>query len=273
LFAAPLVVASELEEAESQQVEESKDGKRFSLKDFSFRAGFYNISANTRIRLDALGGLIGTTIDLEDDLDLDENKSTYYLSFGWRVSGRHFLEFEYFNLDRRGTATLTAEIEFGDEVFDIGAEVKSFFDTDVTRVSYAYLLKDSDKFAFALSAGLHITDLNTGITEINSQFAQDTVAVAAVTAPLPVVGLTAAWKMSDKWFMYGRLQIFRLTFDDFSGRLDHVSVKLEYNMFEHVGVGLGYDFFAMGVDVDRKLWNGDVTFSFKGPILYLKGQF
>jgi len=273
LFAAPLVVASELEEAESQQVEESKDGKRFSLKDFSFRAGFYNISANTRIRLDALGGLVGTNIDLEDDLDLDDNKSTYYLSFAWRMTGRHFLEFEYFNLNRRGAATLTAEIEFGDETFDIGAEVKSFFDTDVTRVSYAYLLKDTDKYAFALSAGLHITDLNTGITEINSQFAEDTIAVAAVTAPLPVIGVTGAWRINDKWFMYGRVQIFRLTFDDFSGRLDHASAKLEYKMFEHVGIGVGYDLFAMGVDVNRKHWNGDVTFSFKGPILYLVGQF
>jgi hypothetical protein len=268
-----MAVASEMEEATSQQVEESKEGKRFSLGYFSFRAGFYYISANTRIRLDALGGLVGTTIDLEDDLDLDEDKSTYYLSFAWRMTGRHFLEFEYFNLNRNGAATLTAEIEFGDEIFNVGAEVKSFFDTDVTRVSYAFLLKDTDNYAFAISAGLHITDLNTGITEINSQFAEDTVAVAAVTAPLPVIGVTGAWRINEKWLMYGRLQIFRLTFDDFSGRLDHASAKLEYSMFEHVGIGVGYDLFAMGVDVDRKLWNGDVTFSFKGPILYLKGQF
>ncbi len=273
LSAAPLAVASEIEEAESQQVEESGKGKRFSLQDFSFRAGFYNISASTKIRLDALGGLVGTTIDLEDDLDLDDNKSTYYLSFAWRMSGRHFLEFEYFNLDRRGTATLTGAIAFGEEVFDFGAEVKSFFDTDVTRVSYAYLLKDTDKFAFALSAGLHITDLHTGISEINSQFSEESVAVAAVTAPLPVLGVTGAWRISDKWFMYGRLQVFRLTFEDFSGRLDHASVKLEYGMFDHVGIGVGYDMFALGVDVDRKLWNGDVTFSFKGPIVYLKGSF
>ena len=274
LCAGPWAVASAAGEGtETASVEESEEGTRFSLKDFSFRAGFYNISSNTRIRLDALGGVLGTTIDLENDLDLDENKSTYYLSFSWRMSGRHFLEFEYFNLDRRGATTLTGEIEFGDHIFDFGAEVKSFFDTDVTRVSYAYLLKDSEKFAFALSAGLHITDLNTGISEINSQFAEDNIAVAAVTAPLPVLGVTAAWKFSDKWLMYGRIQIFRLTFDDFSGRLDHASLKLEYDAFEHVGFGLGYDLFAMGVDVDRKLWNGDVTFSFKGPILYLKGHF
>lgn len=273
LCAGPLAAAARDEVSEKASVEELEKGSVFSLENFKLRAGFYHISASTRIRLDALGGLVGTTIDLEDDLDLDDEQSTYYLSLSWRMSGRHFLEFEYFNLDRIGAATLTAEIEFGDQVFDFGAEVKSFFDTDVTRISYAYLLKDTEKFAFALSAGLHITDLNTGISEINTQFAEQNVAVAAVTAPLPVIGMTAAWKMGGKWFMYGRVQLFRLTFEDFSGRLDHVSVKLEYDAFEHVGFGLGYDMFFMGVDVNRELWNGDVTFSFKGPILYLKGYF
>ncbi len=250
-----------------------EEGTRFSTENFSFRAGVYDISAHTRIRLDALGGLIGTTIDLEDDLLIDDQKTTSYLSFGWRMSGRHFLEVEYFNLERSGAATLTGEIEFGDHTFNFGAEVKSFFDTHVTRISYAYLIKDTEKFAFALSAGLHITDLRTGISEINSQFGDAEVVVAAVTAPLPVIGMTGAWRINDQWFMYGRLQIFRLTFDDFSGSLDHASIKLEYDAFDHVGFGVGYDLFDMGIAVDRRLWNGNVTFRFHGPILYLKGYF
>jgi hypothetical protein len=277
LCGGPLVAADSEDDSEKQAEEafmrSSKDGTRFSLADFSLRAGVYDIGAHTTIRLDALGGLVGTTIDLEDDLDMDDHKKTSYLALAWRMSGRHFLELEYFNLNRRGVATLTGEIEFGDQVFDFGAEVKSFFDTQVTRISYAYLFKDTRKFAFAFSAGLHITDLNTGISEINSQFSEPAVAVAAVTAPLPVIGITGAWRMSQKWFMYGRVQIFRLKFDDFSGSLDHASVKIEYGAFKHLGIGAGYDLFDMGIDIDRDRWNGDVSFRFSGPILYLKGNF
>lgn len=83
-------------------IKRMEEGTRFSLLDFSFRAGVYDISAHTRIRLDALGGLVGTTIDFEDDLSLEDQKATFYLSFAWRMSGRHFLEVEYFDLDRRG---------------------------------------------------------------------------------------------------------------------------------------------------------------------------
>ena len=79
--------------------------------------------------------------------------------------------------------------------------------------------------------------------------------------------------INEKWFMYGRVQIFRLTYGDFSGSLDHASAKLEYGAFEHVGIGVGYDLFDLGLDVDRDRWNGDVSFRFSGPILYLKGKF
>ena len=145
-----------------------EDGTRFSLTDCAFRGCVYNISTRTKIRVDGINGIIGTNIDLEDDLAIDDLTSTTYMSFSWRASGRHFLEFEYFNLARSGAAILTAEIEFGDKVFEVGASVSSYFDTEVTRLSYAYLLKDTKKFVFAASAGLHITGLNTGITDISS---------------------------------------------------------------------------------------------------------
>ena len=268
LIAGPLAAAPQDEEAKDVE-----DSSRFSLSDFNFRVGFYKITATTEIRLDALGGLIGTSIDLEDDLDLPEDKSASYLSFSWRMSGRHFLEMEQFTFKRSGAATLTGEIEFGDNVFEFGALVNSYFDTRVTRISYAYVIHDSNKFALGLSAGLHITKLNTGIRDIASPFSNQDVAFAAVTAPLPVIGMTAGWRISEKLFMYGRVQIFRLSIDDYAGKLDHASVKLEYDAFKHVGVGVGYDLFDLNLDIDRRLWNGNINFRFHGPILYLKGYF
>ena len=268
LFAGPLAAAPQ--EGEAKDVEESS---LFSLSDFSFRVGFYNIAATTEVRVDALGGLIGTSIDLEDDLDLEDEKSASYLSFAWRMSGRHFLEMEQFTFKRSGAATLSGEIEFGDNVFEFGALVTSYFDTKVTRISYAYVIHDSDKFAFGMSGGLHITKLNTGISDVRASFSEPDVAFAAVTAPLPVIGMSAGWSITEKWFLYGRLQIFRLSINEYTGRLDHASVKMEYDAFKHVGVGVGYDLFDLDLDIDKRFWNGNINYNFHGPILYLKGYF
>jgi hypothetical protein len=259
--------------AAASQAEEEEDGSLFSITDFTLRVGFYDISSNTKIRLNALDGMIGTGIDLEDDLNLDERKSTSYLAFSWRMAGRHSLQVEQFTLNRDGSQTLTGEIKFGDEVFEFGAVVDSFFNTKVTRVGYAYLLRDTKDFALALSAGLHVTAISTGITEINNQNFNRGGTFASVTAPLPVVGVTGSWKFNEKLFLYGRAQIFRLSMSDFSGRLDHASLKLEYDAFKHVGMGVGYDLFGLNLDIDRGRWKGNIEFLFRGPIVYLTGRF
>lgn len=245
----------------------------FSPANFDLRVGSYYITSTTEIRVDALGGSIGTTINLEDDLNLDDRKATPYFALSWRMSGKHFLELEQFNLTRSGDQTLSAEIEFGDEVFQIGALVNSFFDTKVTRISYAYKIYDTERSVVALSAGIHRTEFATGITELTAQFSADHAAFAEVTAPLPVIGAAAAWKFNEQWSVTGRAQIFRLTIAEYSGRLDHISMHLDYDPFKYVGFGVGYDLFSIKLDIEREQWQGSVRYRFNGPMLYMKGHF
>jgi len=253
--------------------DEDNDGRKFSLSDFTFRLGLYDISSDTLIRLDGNRGNFGTTISLEGDLNMDDRKSTFYGSISWRMSGRHYLELEQFRLARSGVQTLSAEIEFGDEVFEIGTAIDSYFNTQVTRISYSYLVHDSSRFVVALSGGLHVTDLATGITETSGPIGIENAEFADVTAPLPVLGVSGAWRMSEKWVMYGRAQFFRLQVSDYKGSLDHASVKLEYNAFKHLGIGVGFDLFDLKLDIQKRFWNGTIDFEFRGPMIYLKGNF
>jgi len=276
LFNAVLValLAGSPASAESQEETGPRpDGKMFSLSDFTFRVGFYNISSTTKIRVDALGGLIGTTINLENDLNLDEEKATSYLSVGWRISGRHHLELEQFNLSRNGLQTLTAEIEFGDQVFEINSTVDSFFDTRITRLSYSYTVRDTARSMVALGIGLHRTKFSTGIAQKPVGDVEPRVGFAEITAPLPVFGVDAAWKFNERWSISGRLQLFRLQIAEYTGRLDHVTARLEYDPFKYVGFGVGYDFFSMRLDLERDFWTGNITYQFNGPIAFVKGHF
>ena len=49
----------------------------------------------------------------EDDLDLDENKTTFYGGIAWRFSSRHSLDLEYFVLCLDGSRS-------ADKRWDIG---------------------------------------------------------------------------------------------------------------------------------------------------------
>lgn len=242
----------------------------------TLRLGMYEMNLSTRIRVDGLGGNIGTGLDFEDDLNLDDNKDTFNAALRWHFKERHFLELEHFHLNRKGSRRLDGEIRFGEAVLPIGADVRSSFTTEVTRLSYAYRLVRSENWGVALGAGIHVTRLRATLTEI----AFDNIGVpiadtefAAVTAPLPVFGFSGARRLSKKWALVARAQFFALDVDDVDGSIRHAVVHFEHATRSNLGFGIGYDWFEVGIKTEERLWTGKADIRFHGPMLFLKGSF
>lgn len=242
--------------------------ENFERPRFNFRLGAYFASADTEVRLDATDGSIGTVVDFEDDLDLDDDEVMALIGFDWRFAQMHRLELEYFELDRGGFQTLSGNIEYGDTLFPFESEVSSFFNTDIFRVGYSYSFFQDQTRELAVGVGFHITDLAAGISD-----EEDSSEFSDVTAPLPVLGIEGGWAFAPKWVLYGRLQIFRLEVGDFDGSIDHLAIRLEHQTFRHVGFGLGYDYFELDVDIDDSDWRGFANYQFDGPTVYVKATF
>jgi hypothetical protein len=77
----------------------------------------------------------GTTIKLEDELDLSDRKGTPYLDLGMRLGEAWRIQFEYYQLNRTATKTIGRQIDVGDTTFPIGATVNSTFDTTIYRLT------------------------------------------------------------------------------------------------------------------------------------------
>jgi hypothetical protein len=246
------------------------------LSPFYLRVGTYVLDSSTIAEVDGLGGNLGSRLDFEDDLNLDERKNTLLAAARWRFRDRHFLEIEYFNLKRYGTKRIEEEIRFGETVFPITAQIDSSFTTEVTRLSYAYRVVRHPDWGLALSAGLHLTRLRT---VLNGTFTDDVDApvftreLASVTAPLPVFGLSGARRLSEKWTFLARGQWFFLEVDDVAGAITHAAVHFEHSTFDNIGLGIGYDWFDIDVDLADALWRGTAEVRFKGPMIFLQGSF
>ena len=156
------------------------------------------MSLSTEVRVDGRGGNLGTRLNFEKDLNLDDNKYTFNAALRWRFKKRHFLELEYFRLDRSGFRRLDGEIRFGDNVFPFGADVRSSFTTEVTRLGYSYRIVRNRDWGLAVGAGLHVTRLRATLTEVtfdNIDAPIDETEIAKVTAPLPVIGFGGARRL------------------------------------------------------------------------------
>ena len=92
-------------------------------------------------------------------------------------------------------------------------------------------------------------------------------------APLPVVGLRATWAITPKFFLKGNLDYFQITIDDISGRFTDALIAVEYDAFEHFGVGIGYNRVFMSVEGSSNNFNGEVDAGFGALLLYGKAFF
>ncbi len=246
------------------------------LSPFSLRLGVYDMNLSTEVRVDGRGGIIGTRLDFEDDLNLDDNKDTFNAALRWRFKERHFLELEYFRLDRSGFRRLDGEIRFGDDVFPIGADIRSSFTTEVTRLGYSYRIVRNQSWGLAAGAGLHITRLRAALTEVsfdNINVPVGNAEIAKVTAPLPVVGIGGARRLGTKWALLARAQVFSANFDDIDGTIKHGALYFEHDTFDNFGFGFGYDWFLVDIKTEEEFWRGRAKVRFDGPMLFLKGSF
>ena len=81
------------------------------------RVGAFFANLETTVRIDATNGVFGTAISLEQDLGLDDTKTTLAAEAHWRFLKRSRLDFTYFQLDRSGASSTSVNIRVGDNVF------------------------------------------------------------------------------------------------------------------------------------------------------------
>jgi hypothetical protein len=133
-------------------------GSRFALG-----AGVFAPRLDTQVRRDSSNGLIGTVIDFESTLGMDDNDRLPLLLGYYRFAKKHRLGFQYFRLDRNGDSITDARIRFGDALIPANFPVSSFFNVDVYALNYTYSIIHDGKKELAFNIGLQLQDIETGI--------------------------------------------------------------------------------------------------------------
>lgn len=232
---------------------------------FGVRLGSFITDRNTATRLDsdALGP--GTDLDLEDDLGLETSQTVFRVDAYVRLGERHRLDFSYFDLSRDASKTIVRQIQFGDEVFNIDAEVDADFEQTIIKAAYTYSLFRSPEGFLGVTAGLFVMDIKASLSQVSlgQTEAQD------VTAPLPVIGLRGAYSLSERWALRGSAEIFALEYDDVDGQLVDFLAGVEYQVTDAVTVGLAYNDTTFDVDVGQSDFSGAVDWQYSGALLYV----
>lgn len=245
--------------------------ERYNLR----ASGFFAQDIDTKIRVDGhlnAGGQewdFGTTIDMAEQLKLETSVEVFRGEAMWSFGRSQRLDFEWFNMEERGRVNLGEAIDFGDTDFAAGLNVDSYFRTNIFRLSYTYFVIQKPRTQLGLSLGVHLMKVNTGISVTGTSLAE----TGGVTAPLPVLGLSFNYALTNRLLLRAHGEYLTISYDKYEGELIDLYGALEWRLNHHWSVGGGLEYFDINVVTHNDRLRIDVEHDWTGFQAYLSFRF
>ena len=233
---------------------------------FSLSLGVFFTDRESDTRIDSSMGSPGTDFDAEEVLGLDKTTSVFRIDGYFRFAPKHQINISAFDLSRSATAQLLQDIDWGETMFVAGTEMDSNFDLRIYKIDYTWRFMQKDQGYFGATGGLYIADIGIGIT--GSFLGQQE--IGDVTAPLPVIGLRGEYNFSERWSFRADAEIFFFEYGDFDGSLYDVYAGVDYNVFEHMDIGIGLNSVRMDLGVTKRFFTGNFDWEYTGALLFVK---
>ena len=235
----------------------------------SVSLGVFLTSRDSETRIDGQIPDSGTPVDLENDLGFDKSDTVFRVDGYYRFNDKHRIDASVFDLSRSASKQIEGEIDWNDTVYPIDTVVNASLDLSVYKLAYTWSFMRRDNGYLGVTGGLYVADIGTSLSAEANALSSS----GGVTAPLPVVGLRGQYDFSEKWSLRGSAEIFALEYDDYSGSLYDVYAGLDYQVSDHVAVGVGVNSVRINVGVDKTNFNGDLDWQYDGGLLFLKFDF
>lgn len=222
------------------------------------------------------GGGPEIKIDLKT-LGVDDDYTSPYSTFIWRPARRFQTMLSYFGTRNSGARVLDTDITFDDVTFPAGTSLNTDFELDVYLVNVGYSLFRTERFNLGVGGGVHVVDIEVSF-EGRGQAGGDPAIVfdeanEDVLAPVPNLLAYGGYAFSPRLALQGGLGWLSLSYGKYDGRLLTLSGSLEYRFHENFGIGAGYRYFDLELDIDGSNFDHSFDLNIDGPFVYAVAGF
>jgi hypothetical protein len=239
------------------------------LDRFSVSLGVFFTSRDTITRLDGDVPGSGEDVDLENDFGFDASDAVFRIDGYFRFNEKHRLDLSAFDLSRSASKRIQKDIEWDGSTYPIDTVIDAGLDLTIYKLAYTWSFMRREKGYLGASAGLYVADIGTSLAAAAIGQSSN----RSTTAPLPVIGLRGQYDFSDKWSLRGSAELFAFEYGDFDGSLYDVYAGLDYQLFEHMAIGVGVNSVDFNVGVTKTNFNGDLDWRYTGGLLFFKFDF
>jgi hypothetical protein len=250
------------------------DGDYVSPTDDRIRVslGVMHVSTSTTVRADSTAGVTGTVIDGEQQFGLDKSDLEPKVEASLRVSKRQRLTFDYFTLDRSGSAVVGATpLIFRDVVFFPTDPLSTTMSLRTLGINYEYSFWHSETLELAATIGVHAIDLSA-LAKVQTQTTH-IIQSEDHAGALPTVGIHATWVASKRFYIDARAQYLTAHVDNIDGSLGVYDFDALYRFRANVSFGIGYSETTVHLSSSKTTESGLFDFTAKGPEAFVRVAF
>jgi len=244
---------------------------------FQVALGTFIITSEPTVQLNGEAST-GDKVDFDEQLGGGDSQR-FRLDSHWRFgdTGRHKVKLIGFSMSRDNSRTIDEEIEWGGDVYPVNAKVDAEFKFSVIEAAYEYAFWKRDNYEINGSIGLHYTSMDASLkakaSSSGGTLTADIDNSASVDVPLPVIGLRGMWNLTHNFWIDAKAQFFALSIDEYDGNLQDYNVMVTWQPKKWIGIGLGYNHFAVDVDVHADRLDGSLDWTYQGPMLSYSAVF
>jgi hypothetical protein len=211
------------------------------------------LGLGTEIRLDSEVLGEGTTLNFENDLNLDANKAVPTIAFEWQIARKHRLGVRWQDISRDSTSQALTDIRWGEETIPLDAEIALGFDTTQAFIDYAYYPWVKENWAAGFGLGLRWLDLSANLVWAleGGQEGEAGTEKTEAAAPVPYIYFEYRRLFGERWRLIAGLGWLEVTIEDISGGQYIGRISGEYLLGKRWGFGAAVN--VASIDVE---WGG-----------------
>jgi hypothetical protein len=261
------VAGAKADESDPQERRlDSELDRRFVL---GIAAGLERFDTNIKIVDRSTGNSI--YLDGEGSFGLPESKTVPIVYGAMRINKKHGLGFYYFRVRRAGTA-LAVDQDYGD--LTVNGTVSFDDETSLGYLNYSYTLFDDNRTFIRALLGVYLLDLTFTLDAVgeisrDGQLVQSGEYHEAISqfAPLPLFGLDYWTRVTDKWYLGGKVAFITGTYDDVSALVVEAALRARWRMTDRTSIITGVNFMSADVDIKRTATIREISYGFEGVYL------
>lgn len=207
----------------------------------SLKVGYMTLQPSGQFGATA-AGLVGTNVDVRNDLGLDRSNNVHAEAAIQLGDSR--LSVGYMPIKSTGTGTLTQAVNFNGTTYTAATSVNSTLKADIIDIAYTYYLINMDDMPSRLQLGIEASLKYTKAEVSMKTTVGGVTQTRSATAPIPTIGLRGRVALADFIGLSGRIGYLGYA----GNRFLDADAQLEFSPLPMVGIYGGYRHLDLKVD-------------------------